>query len=1294
MGGGKGGTTTSTVSIPPEVLARYNAVNARAEEVAKQPFQPYTGQFVAGLTPTQEAGIRGTSAAANLAQPFYGAGAQYTMQGAQAVGPLTQGQISYYQDPFTQSVVAPTQAALQQEQGQQRAALAARQASTGAFGGDRAGLERANLARQQGLGMAQAIAPLYSQGYQTGVQTAVGQQGVVASDLQRRMAAGQQIAGLGTGAQAAALQGAQQQLAAGTAEQQTKQADLTAQYQQFLQQQGYPFQVAQFLANIAMGTGALSGSTTTTQQPSGFFSDRRLKHDVHEIGKTHDGQPIYSFKYNGDNKTQIGLMAQDVEKKHPEAVGVTGGYKTVDYGKATEDSERPERALGGLASMGGSVWQPDAYAGGGLVDGDDIKAILQAQQAGFGPFGGGLYGGSAQGTPGAKTPGVVPQASLPVPKLVTASPAPARQASGLSQAASTGANIANLGRTGVDFKNWVQGIGKDKAPAAANESGKSVTTTTKADVPSAGAKPVSFESGKEGFYVPNQTITPPDATPDLEGFFAQGGVIPFRHHRGIGGVLPYKTAEGFDYVPSGVLEEGDQEADQAAGQFKKNAASGSGGSGGDGLGTALGVAKTAFDIGKFLFLKDGGVVPRHHYDDGGDVPVPQYKIVPQPLEEMPEHRQELIKGIYGPESGGRYDIRFGGAGSRGKTFDPEKGHPNIPEARDDGRTSTAAGAGQFLKSTWDDVTGGAPMTKPYMDAATWSLASRDYAKRTGRDLDADLKEQGFSPAIKSALSGTWEGLGPRMASAERGVVPARVGRESSLGDVFRSVTSEGIPSSENFWIPALSGIGSMLASTRPTFLGALGEGLVGGTSGYMALQKQQLERAKEVVDYFKQNYTLIGPDKFRGPDAQIYSAAQLQAARYNALKGMGVDPRVFGVQPPSAPSAPSAPGTVTTAQPKQVTAAPASAPGAAQPPASAPAAGEPKQPNLFDMNKEQLKVIAETQPNLIPGVADNPNFDVKQMRADYNDLLEQARNFREIDPDKHRVLLAQANDLGKMIDEKLNAAVDAQEKQNAKIKEASAATYADYKKDVDKRASNYDSHEAKIKRLADINADFQAGAMASFQNKLISYMKGTPLQRLLPEGWQNQPSQYGEAYKLALVEALQAMGEDKLVRAPKIGVETEMARVPSPDTDAGAVYALLGQTYGELLRQKKLDADFAKAPAGTNPGDFNRKWSEANENNKFYRDAYSRITAHPTVTPSAIKSLQQTYSSPTGEVFTPKVKESGGKPASAAEPAQAPAAPSVPEPLRNMEGLVFSPSRKQYRDSSGRIYDMNGKQVQ
>jgi hypothetical protein len=326
--------------------------------------------------------------------------------------------------------------------------------------------------RQQALGTAQAMAPIYSQGYQQAVQTAAGQQGVMAQDLARRMQGGQQLAALGTGAQQAALQGAQAQLAAGTAEQQTQQADLTARYQQFLQERGYPFQVSQFLANIAMGTGALSGSTTTTTQPAGFFSYERLKEDAVRIGETDEGLPIYSYRYKGQGgPKQIGLMAQDVEKVHPEAVGLAAAadghyYKTVDYAKATE---RPRKEYGGGLDfegasenwMGGAV-QPQSqglafsrggYAPGGVVDPNDIQALLAAQRQSFGPFGqSGLYGGPGAGAGAPGGGGIVPEAKLPVPRLITASGSPQQPRSGFQEAASVGKNISDLYNTGKELR--------------------------------------------------------------------------------------------------------------------------------------------------------------------------------------------------------------------------------------------------------------------------------------------------------------------------------------------------------------------------------------------------------------------------------------------------------------------------------------------------------------------------------------------------------------------------------------------------------------------------------------------------------------------------------------------------------------------------------------------------------------------------------------------------------------------------------------------------------------------------
>ncbi len=64
-------------------------------------------------------------------------------------------------------------------------------------------------------------------------------------------------------------------------------------------------------------------------------SDIRLKENVAEVGRLDNGLKVYRFNYIGDNVPQIGLMAQDVEKVNPDAVTEIGGYKYVDYRKAT-----------------------------------------------------------------------------------------------------------------------------------------------------------------------------------------------------------------------------------------------------------------------------------------------------------------------------------------------------------------------------------------------------------------------------------------------------------------------------------------------------------------------------------------------------------------------------------------------------------------------------------------------------------------------------------------------------------------------------------------------------------------------------------------------------------------------------------------------------------------------------------------------------------------------------------------------------------------------------------------------
>lgn len=69
------------------------------------------------------------------------------------------------------------------------------------------------------------------------------------------------------------------------------------------------------------------------------FSDRRLKKDIKKIGKTNDGQNLYSYRYKGSDEPQIGLMAGEVLKRKPSAVAFTpSGLMAVDYQKALEDA--------------------------------------------------------------------------------------------------------------------------------------------------------------------------------------------------------------------------------------------------------------------------------------------------------------------------------------------------------------------------------------------------------------------------------------------------------------------------------------------------------------------------------------------------------------------------------------------------------------------------------------------------------------------------------------------------------------------------------------------------------------------------------------------------------------------------------------------------------------------------------------------------------------------------------------------------------------------------------------------
>lgn len=93
---------------------------------------------------------------------------------------------------------------------------------------------------------------------------------------------------------------------------------------------------------LDLGAGVLAGGAESAAMApeiaSAFLmlSDERTKENKVPVGELADGQTVWSYNYLDDPTPRIGLMAQEVERTHPEAV-VTGpgGIKMLDYARAT-----------------------------------------------------------------------------------------------------------------------------------------------------------------------------------------------------------------------------------------------------------------------------------------------------------------------------------------------------------------------------------------------------------------------------------------------------------------------------------------------------------------------------------------------------------------------------------------------------------------------------------------------------------------------------------------------------------------------------------------------------------------------------------------------------------------------------------------------------------------------------------------------------------------------------------------------------------------------------------------------
>ena len=95
------------------------------------------------------------------------------------------------------------------------------------------------------------------------------------------------------------------------------------------------------LAGLNASANILNFGMQGAKLLGGFLSDERAKDDIEPVGELYDGQQVYRYRYKGDHRHQIGLLAQDVENSVPGSVfQLTPKYKGVDYKEATNLAAR------------------------------------------------------------------------------------------------------------------------------------------------------------------------------------------------------------------------------------------------------------------------------------------------------------------------------------------------------------------------------------------------------------------------------------------------------------------------------------------------------------------------------------------------------------------------------------------------------------------------------------------------------------------------------------------------------------------------------------------------------------------------------------------------------------------------------------------------------------------------------------------------------------------------------------------------------------------------------------------
>lgn len=357
-------TTTygSTVSNMPQWLSDYTqAIIARANTQAAEPYQQYGGPRVAGFTDDQnnafdvirnniggwndefEAGKQATQGGLSQAMPYF-----------QQAGQSTPSQIQQYMDPYVGNVIdRGTQLANRNYQENIEPAISARFIGGGQSGSTAHQYETNRAARDLTEGVQSNAMSALSQAYQTagtqfqndasryaGLGTSVGSLG-----LQQ----GRDLAGLATQEQSLGLKDAQALDASGQEQQQQTQKNLDTAYGDFQSQRDYPRQNVDWLNNIVKGVPSQNTTQTSSTGPGSSFQPSPISQLISLYGLYKDVKSargglidkrarVPMFADGGSVKalkTAASEMDSIIAKALGIAVGGRGGLSSLEFNYGT-----------------------------------------------------------------------------------------------------------------------------------------------------------------------------------------------------------------------------------------------------------------------------------------------------------------------------------------------------------------------------------------------------------------------------------------------------------------------------------------------------------------------------------------------------------------------------------------------------------------------------------------------------------------------------------------------------------------------------------------------------------------------------------------------------------------------------------------------------------------------------------------------------------------------------------------------------------------------------------------------